>query len=138
MGSLLGTLLGSMGGSPDIGSSGSAGGTGDLVGALLGGMGGGAGGGMGQAGFLAPLADSIAAKAGIPRGLALVGLTFLLTKLTSSQQSAGAGGRSLSLEDLNASPGDMTAEFAAEAGIDEQTAEKTLNALMLALSSGGQ
>lgn len=133
MGDLLGTLLGGMGGSPDIGSPASAGGgIGDLLGMVLGG---GAGGGMGQAGFLAPLADSIAAKAGIPRELALLGLTFLLTKLTSSQQGGGAGGRSLSLEDMSTRSGDMTAEFAAQAGIDEQTAEETLNAVMLALSA---
>ena len=90
---------------------------------------------MGQAGLLAPLADSISAKAGIPRELAMAGLMFLLTKLTSSQQGRGAGGRNLSLEDLSTGSGDMTAEFAAQAGIDEQTAEETLNALMLALSS---
>ena len=132
MGNLLGTLLGGMGGSPDIGSPASAGGgLGDLLSMVLGG---GAGGGMGQAALLAPLADSIAAKAGIPRDLAMAGLTFLLSKL-NSQQGGGAGGRSLSLEDMSADSGNMTAEFAAQAGIDEKTAEETLNALMLALSS---
>ncbi len=143
-----GLLAGLLGGSPDLGPSASAGGMGNLLGSLFSGMsgqsmdvqgsaggglgdllgmalGGDAGGGMAQAGALAPLADSIAAKAGIPREMALMGLMFLLTKLSAGQQGRTAG-RSLSLDSLNTDPGGLASEFAAEAGVDEQTAEKTL------------
>ncbi|MCO6452756.1 MAG: hypothetical protein J5I90_18385 [Caldilineales bacterium] len=145
LGDMLGGLMG--------GDSGAAGGMGGLLGGLMGGgqsgggmldgilgslLGGGAGGG--QNAFLMPIADAISKKVGIPREIALVAVSFLLTKLLSGM--AGKRGGSLEEADLSEITrlaeadtrtqaaflldAGLTQELAERTGLDEETAERTL------------
>lgn len=153
---LQGILGGAMGGSSGMGS-GAGIGAGDPMGGLLeailgGGMAqaGGAQGGMtgmgdamGMNALLAPLADALSKKLGLPPEIAMMVVSFLGAKLMSGAKPAGAAkakpGRSpagrgaqaqgLDLDSLLETMGNdkgMAKELAEQTGLDQATAERSL------------
>lgn len=152
LGGLLGSLLGG-GGTGDANADPMAG----MLGGLLGGiMGGGASGasasaaGMGPLGsILAPLADTLAEKTGIPREAAMSALAILIPMLMSKLMSGGGqqnndplGGMQRAIssgEGLNLTrdeQDEMIQQLTAQTGMDQTSAAQTLNQAMQVL--GGQ
>jgi hypothetical protein len=137
-GDLLSGLLG--GGGPQ-----GAGGMEDILGALMGGAG---GADMGQNAFLAPIAEGIAEKLGLPPQIAQLIVTFVIGKLLSGQAGGGrvpargaglASEEGLDLDDLLGRMGSgqgldsdflqssgLADELAEQAGLDPDTATRGL------------
>ncbi len=159
LGSLLGGMLGgggmpAQGGMPKPSQQMPAGG-GDPIGSLLGGllgvnMGGGtsaiASNPIANA-FVAPIANALAKKTGIPQGIAQVVVVFALTKLLSSATGQASQGRfdPSDLVSKLATDGTVTAkylkdsglvgELAQQSGLDQKTASKSLQQTFAALGT---
>lgn len=162
---LQGILGGAMGGGSGMGSS-SGIGAGDPMGGLLesilgGGMGqtsgaqggiSGIGGATGMDSLLAPLADALAKKLGLPPEIAMMVVSFLGAKLLSGAQPgstskakpgrspAGRGAQALDLDSLLETMGndkDMAKDLARQTGLDQATAERSLQEA-IGMIGGGQ
>jgi hypothetical protein len=166
MASLLGSLLGGSAGSPtDTGDllsgllgggdpQGAGGGLEDMLGALMGG----GSADMSQNAFLAPIAEGIAEKLGLPPQIAQLIVTFVIGKLLSGQVGGGrvpvrgsglASDEGLDLDDLLGRMGSgqgldsdflqssgLADELAEQAGLDPDTATQGLQEAFRML--GGQ
>lgn len=147
LGGLLEAILG--GGMAQAGSS---------SGGMQGGMGvlPGMGGDMGMNALLAPLADALAKKLGLPPEIAMMVVSFLGAKLLSgaggqtgsasgsqggkSSRSRGAQAQSLDLDSLLETMGNdkgMAKELAEQTGLDQATAERSLQEA-IGMIGGGQ
>ncbi len=164
LGGLLGALMGGGGGGAqggDLGGllggllGGQAGQSNDpvmgMLGGLLGGMGGatpnaGAMGGAntGMNAALAPLADLLSEKLGLPREIAMTALAIIvpmiLSKLASGGQShggdpLGGAGRSSGLSFSRAERSEMIQSLTAQTGMDEAQAAQVLNQAVQVLGS---
>lgn len=137
MSDLLGSLLGGGGGSPQMGGQANDPMAG-MLGGLLGGlMGGGMSGGASPAGSmggintaLAPLANALADKLGIPRETAMAAMAIIvpmiLNKLMSSDQGQGAPatqGLSFTADEQD----EMIHQLTTQTGMDAKSAAYTLD-----------
>lgn len=151
MGDLLGSLLGGAG-AQGAGGDPMAGMMGGLLGGLLGGGMGGASASAGAAGnmgglnsALAPLANSLADKLGIPREMAMAALAIIVPMIMSKLMNSGQGGDplggtgSMQRQGLTFTPDEqqeMVNQLTAQTGMDEKSAAYTLNQAVQVL--GGQ
>ena len=139
---LLGALMGGGGGQGGQGADAMMG----MLGGLLGGMGGanaGAMGGMntGMNAGLAPLADMLSEKLGLPREMAMAALTIvvpmILSKLAGGGASSGANrsgqaeGLSFSRDEQN----EMIHSLTSQTGMNEEQAAQILNQAVNVLGS---
>lgn len=145
LGGLLGSLLGG-GAAPNTGGSNAQDPMGGLLGGLLGGMGGNASPNMGAMGnmsglnsILAPLADKLADKAGIPRQTAeavvAVIAPMIINKLMNSGQQGAASMQREGLTFTSGEKQEMVQQIASQTGLDHHAATNTLNQALQALTS---
>lgn len=135
LGSLLGGLMGGQGGQDSDAMMG-------MLGGLLGGMGGassnaGAASGMntGMKSALAPLADMLAEKLGLPREVAMTAMAIvvpmILSKLSSGGQPRGGdpmgSDRSAGLSFSRAEQNEMVQSLTSQTGMSEEQAAQVLN-----------
>lgn len=156
---ILGAIMGG-GAARGISQEAQRGGLMDILGAILGGTGTGTGGSA----SLSPIAEGIAAKLGLPPGIAQMIVAFVIGKLLGGAMGGGAGGaltpmpgatprpggrsvspaqpgQSLDLDSLLQTMGEdqnMVAELAQQTGLDAQTAQRGLQEVLGMLGAQGR